>query len=72
MSSPTNKGSKLPPGLELDRIVSMQEAEAISSLSPWSWRRNHPDKVVKLSARRDGVRLRDALMLGRKSSGDPA
>ena len=55
---------KLSPELELERIVSLQEAEKISGgLSPDSWKRNHPDKIVKLSQRRLGVRLRDALML---------
>ena len=62
MSAPTND-LKLPPGLELDRIVTLQEAEKISSLSVDSWKRHHPDKVVELSPRRLGVRLRDALML---------
>ena len=62
MSAPTND-FKLPPGLELDRIVTLQEAEKISSLSVDSWKRHHPDKVVELSPRRLGVRLRDALML---------
>lgn len=59
----TDTDLKLPPRHELDRIVSLQEAEKISSLSPDSWKRNHPDKIVELSARRLGVRLRDALML---------
>jgi hypothetical protein len=58
---------KLPPKLELDRIISLQEAEQVSSLSPDSWKRNHPEKIVDLSPRRKGVRLRDALML-RKSA----
>jgi hypothetical protein len=50
-------------GRELDRIISLQVAEEISSLSAESWKRNHPDKIIKLSPRRLGVRLRDALML---------
>ena len=54
---------KLPSGLELDRIITLQEAEKISSLSVDSWKRHHSDKVVELSPRRRGVRLRDALML---------
>ena len=33
MSTPTDDGFKLPPALELDRIISMQEAEEVSSLS---------------------------------------
>jgi hypothetical protein len=63
MSTPTNDDFKLPPALELDRIISLQEAERVSSLSVDSWKRHHSDKVVELSPRRLGVRLRDALML---------
>ncbi len=62
MSAPTND-FKLPPDRELDRIITLQEAEKISSLSVDSWKRHHADKVVELSPRRLGVRLRDALML---------
>ena len=64
---PTDEGFKLPSKLELDRIISLQEAEQVSSLSPDSWKRNHPDKIVELSPRRLGVRLRDALMLGKSA-----
>jgi hypothetical protein len=54
---------KLSPERELDRILSLEEAEQVSSLSRWSWLRNHQDKIVTLSPRRKGVRLRDALMM---------
>jgi hypothetical protein len=54
---------KLPAKHELDRIISLQAAEKVSSLSPDSWKRNHADKLVTLSPRRLGVRLGDALML---------
>jgi hypothetical protein len=54
---------QLSPERELDRIVSLQEAARISNLSADTWRRIHPDKIVKLSPRRVGIRLRDALML---------
>jgi hypothetical protein len=60
---PADDDFKLPAKLELDRIISLQDAKQISSLSPDSWKRNHPDKVVELSPRRYGIRLRDALML---------
>jgi hypothetical protein len=60
---PTDDDFKLSPQLELERIVSLQEAEAISTLSPDSWERHHPDKIVQLSPRRKGVRLKHALML---------
>jgi hypothetical protein len=46
MSIPTDDGFKLPPGLELDRIISLQEAEQVSSLSVDSWKRHHADKLA--------------------------
>jgi hypothetical protein len=70
MPAPTND-FKLPPALELDRIISLQEAEKISSLSVDSWKRHHSDKVVELSPRRLGVRLRDALMLSHSKTVAP-
>jgi hypothetical protein len=61
MSSSTDL--KLPAGRELDRIVTMQEAEEISTLSEDSLKRHHGDKIIKLSPRRLGMRLGDALNL---------
>jgi hypothetical protein len=46
------------------RIASPVEAEELSSLSWDSIKRNHPDKVVHVSARRRGMRVGDALMIG--------
>ena len=66
MTTRTDDGFKLPPALELDRIISMREAEEVSSLSVDSLKRHHADKLIELSPRRLGMRLRDALML-RKS-----
>ena len=71
MSTPADENFKLPSALELDRIVSLQEAEKISSLSVDSWKRHHADKIVGLSPRRLGVRLRDALMLKKRPPGPP-
>jgi hypothetical protein len=48
---------------ELDKIISLEEAAKTSSLSVDTWERTYPDKIIKLSARRRGVRLRDALFL---------
>jgi hypothetical protein len=48
---------------ELLRICSMEEAARLSGLSPDTLRRHHADKVRKLSPRRNGVRLVDALLL---------
>jgi hypothetical protein len=51
------------PPLELLRIAQMPEAEHLSGLSEDSIERHHPEKVVKLSPRRKGMRVIDALML---------
>lgn len=63
MPAPADDDFRLPPALELERIITLQEAEKVSSLSVDSWKRRHPDKIIELSPRRLGVRLRDALML---------
>ena len=49
--------------IELLRIVEMEEAERLSSLSTDTLVREHADKVVKLSSRRNGMRVAHALML---------
>ena len=54
---------QLLPPLELLRIAAMPEAEHLSSLSEDTLIREHPDKVVKLSKRRNGMRVVHALML---------
>ena len=48
---------------ELLRIVEMEEAARLSSLSADTLVREHADKIVKLSARRNGMRVVHALML---------
>jgi hypothetical protein len=53
----------LPTEHTLDQIIPLQEAHKLSGLSPDSWKRNHAEKIIKLSPRRVGIRLRDALML---------
>jgi hypothetical protein len=71
MPAPVDDDFKLSPDLELQRIITLQEAEKISSLSSDSWKRHHSDKIIEMSPRRLGVRLRDALMLSSKISGSP-
>ena len=69
MPTPAADEFKLPPTLELDQIITLQEAKKVSSLSPDSWKRNHPDKIVELSPGRLGIRLRHALMLAKPGAG---
>jgi hypothetical protein len=56
---------KLSEERELDRILTLQEVKDFSTLSVDSLKRYHADKVVWLSPRRCGMRLRDALKLGK-------
>jgi hypothetical protein len=48
------------------RIVDPKEAEELSSADWDTLVRNHPDKVVRVSKRRLGMRAGHALMLGPK------
>jgi len=51
------------PPLELLRIVEMAEAARLAGASAETLERCHPDKIVKLSKRRKGMRVAHALML---------
>ena len=59
--------------LRMRRIVSIREASELTSLSEDSLRRNHADKICRLSPRRQGMVLADVLALGdRRVAGDAA
>jgi hypothetical protein len=51
------------PLVEQLRIVSMAEAARLSGISEDGLRRHYPEKLIRLSPRRVGMRLGDALML---------
>ena len=59
------KGEGLPPlsPLELHRIAPLGEASHLSGLSQDTLRRHHSDKIKKLSPRRVGMAVGDALTL---------
>jgi hypothetical protein len=50
--------------IELHRIAKLQEAARLSGMSIDTIKRRHADKIIRLSPRRLGMRVRDALMLG--------
>lgn len=52
-----------PSWLELHRIVSLQEASRLSGMSPDTLKRRYAAKIIQLSPRRLGMRVRDALRL---------
>jgi hypothetical protein len=54
---------KMLPPLELLRIAEMPEAARLAGLSGDTLEREHPDKIVRLSRRRKGMRVAHALML---------
>ena len=62
-----NSGPSLHPSqpswTELHRVVDLKEASRLSGLSVDSIKRHHSDKIIDLSPRRRGMRVRDALML---------
>jgi hypothetical protein len=57
------RGSPLPEWAERRRVISLKEASRLSSLSEDTIRRRHADKIIKLSPRRCGMHLEDALSL---------
>jgi hypothetical protein len=51
------------PLIERLRVVSIEEAASLANMSMDTIRRHHRDKFIKLSPRRIGMRLGDALRL---------
>jgi hypothetical protein len=49
--------------IELQRIVDLKEASRLSGMSIDTLKRRHSNKILDLSPRRRGMRVRDALML---------
>lgn len=49
--------------IELARIVDLKEASRLSGMSIDTIKRRHSNKIIDLSPRRRGMRVRDALML---------
>jgi hypothetical protein len=62
----TNRKTELRPDLELQRVITLREAAEISGISLDTIRRRYPQIIIKLSPRRVGVRLRDALSIGER------
>ncbi len=54
----------LPGDLELERKITLKQVSEITTLSEDTLRREHSDKILKLSPKRRGMKLRDALALG--------
>jgi hypothetical protein len=61
----TNRKTELRPDLELLRVLPLRQAAEVAGISQDTLRRNYPGIIIQLSPRRVGVRLRDALAIGR-------
>jgi hypothetical protein len=59
-----NKFSERPTWLELERVIPLSEAVELTSISRDGLLRHHHDKIVRLSPRRVGMKLRDAIAIG--------
>ena len=57
------ESEKAPSWLELERVVPLPEVEKFTGLSRDSLQRHHRDKIVHLSPRRVGMKLRSALAI---------
>ena len=68
MPGATKRRYKLPMELELERIVTLREAHDISGLSPDAWRNNYPDLIIRLSPRRQGIKLKHVLSVGQPAA----
>jgi hypothetical protein len=60
---PFRPTSELLAGLEGERIISLNEAARLNGTSVDTLRRCHSDKIVKMSEKRVGMRLKHALTL---------
>ena len=68
MPAPTNNHVDLPSELALERIITLQQAAELSGISPDGWRRHYPHLIRRLSPRRVGVKLRDALSINQETT----
>ncbi len=49
---------------ELNRVLTLSQAAHLCSLSIDTLRRRYKDKILRLSPRRSGIRVRDVLAIG--------
>jgi hypothetical protein len=54
--------------MEMRRVLPLEQATEITNLSRDTLKRNFPDKIIRLSPRRLGMRLSDALAIGKPAA----
>jgi hypothetical protein len=53
-----------PPGLALERMLTLEEVAELTGLSPDTLKRRYSHLIKRLSPRRVGIRVKDALSIG--------
>jgi hypothetical protein len=61
-----------PPGLELERMLTLDETAELTGLSTDTLRRRYTHLIRRLSPRRVGMKLRDVLTIGTSEDSAPA
>jgi hypothetical protein len=64
MPGAASRRYELPPALEGERVLSLDEAAEIVGVSTDTLRRRYGHLILSLSPRRRGMRLRDVLSIG--------
>lgn len=64
----TDRKIELRPDIELQRVIPLKQAAEVGGVSADTIRRNYPNLIIKLSPRRVGVRLCDALRIGQPAA----
>ena len=64
----THQKVELRPDIELQRVIPLRQAGEVAGISADTIRRRYPSIIIKLSPRRVGVRLCDALAIGQPAA----
>lgn len=67
MSTKPIGDEELPTEVQLMRIITLSQAAELAGVSLQTVRRSHADKIIRISPRRVGIRLRDALLIAGKN-----
>ena len=72
LTSETDADPRGPPGLELERMLTLDETAELTGLSTDTLRRRYTHLIRRLSPRRVGMKLRDVLTIGTSEDSAPA
>jgi predicted HTH domain antitoxin len=70
MSKRRLENEPLPTAVQLMRIVSLRQAAELAGVSSRTMQRTYPDRIIRISPGRLGMRVRDALMIAEGTKRD--